>query len=380
MRPIKAKETKDKRGDSGIAPRSASELSKSSGKRRCVSSACIPCRKRKSKARISMTLCSPEIDVARHVADWSLKCDGKQPTCSTCTAVYTTPCFYDSESDHRRKSALNKDIATLKGENESLVTIIKSIKSSSDAEVADIVQRIRANENLDVIAEKLQNYVTLPDISDMSLRGELSNQFIGRAAFEGGTIRAYGLSSNLGLASEEEARPVQLNHPEDWTLVTRDENFIQSLLDLYFLWMHPTHCFFSETMFLDDLRNKRTGHCSSLLVNAILAAACHYSDRSEARTDPHDDRTAGDHFFEEAVRILNQDDTADLTTVQALALMGLREVSAGRPNSGFRYSGRCMRMLVELGLHINGPDEFELDARDLEARKITFWACYNYDT
>ena len=273
----------------------------------------------------------------------------------------------------------------MKGENESLVTIINAIKLSSEAKVAEIVQSIRANENLDVIAETLQSNVTLPDVSDVSLRGELSNQFIGRAAFEKGTIRAYGLSSNLGfsnlsLASEKETRPAQRNHSEAWTTVTRDENIIQSLLQLYFVWVHPSHCFFSERMFSDDLRNNRTGHCSSLLVNAILAVACHYSDRPEARSDPLDHSTAGDHFFEEAVQLLNQDDTADLPTIQALALMGMREVSVGRPNSGFRYSGRCMRMLVELGLHINiDPDELELDTRELEARRITFWACYNYD-
>ena len=49
------------------------------------------------------------------------------------------PCFYDSDSDHRRKSSLNKNIATLRGENESLVTILKAIKSSSEAKVAEIV-------------------------------------------------------------------------------------------------------------------------------------------------------------------------------------------------------------------------------------------------
>ena len=276
---------------------------------------------------------------------------------------------------------MNQDIATLKGEKESLVTIIKAIKTYSDAEVAEIVQLIRANENLDVIAETVRKNAALPNIPDISLKGELSDQFIGRAAFEGGTIRAYGLSSNLGLASEQETRPIQLNHSEDWTLVTRDKSFTDLLLKLYFVWVHPFYCFFSETMFLDDLTNNRTGHCSSLLVNAILAVACLYSDRPEARSDHHDHNTAGDHFFAEAERILNQHNAANLTTVQALALMGLREASVGRPNSGFRYSGRCMRMLVELGLHISiGPHDFELDARELEARKITFWACYNYDT
>ena len=295
--------------------------------------------------------------------------------------MYKTPCSYDSESEPRRKSASKQETAALTGETDSLVTILKAIKSCPDADVAGIVGQIRTKNNLDVVAENLRKNATLPDISDISLTGERSDQFIGRAAFEGGTIRAYGLSSGLGLASEQETRPTQLHHTEDWTLVTRDQNFIAILLKLYFSWVHPFYCFFSERMFWDDFSNNRTAHCSSLLVNAILAVACCYTNRPEARTDPLHHNTSGDHFFAEAERILiKQRNTANLTTVQALALMGLREASVGRPNSGFQYFGRCMRMVVELGLHISiGPENFDLDPRDLEARKITFWACYNQD-
>jgi hypothetical protein len=39
-------------------------------KRRCVSTACVACRKRKSK------------------------CDGNQPSCAACAQVYNTPCVY----------------------------------------------------------------------------------------------------------------------------------------------------------------------------------------------------------------------------------------------------------------------------------------------
>ena len=232
-----------------------------------------------------------------------------------------------------------------------------------------------------MVAENLRKNATLPDISDISLTGERSDQFIGRAVCEGGTIRAYGLSSGLGLASEQETRPTQLHHTEDWTLVTRDQNLIALLLELYFSWVHPFYCLFSERMFWDDFSKNQTAHCSSLLVNAILAVACSYTSRPEARSNPHDRNTSGDHFFAEAERTLNmQRNTANLTTVQALALMALREASVGRPNSGFQFFGRCMRMVVELGLHISiGSENFDLDPRDLEARKITFWACYNHD-
>lgn len=320
-------------------------------------------------------------DPARLVADWSLKCDGGQPTCSTCTAVYKTACSYDSEGDHRRKSGSKKEIATLTGEKDSLVTIINAIKSYPETKITNIVTEIRTNDNLDAIAEKLRKNMTLPDISDISLTGERSDQFIGRAAFEGGTIRAYGVSSGLGLADENETRPTQLHHIDVRTLVTSDQSFIECLLRLYFSWVHPFYCLFSEKLFWDDFLNNRTGHCSSLLVNAILAVACCYCDREEARSDPFDHKTTGNHFFEEAEKILfKQRHAANLTTVQALALLALREASVGRPNSGFQYWGRCMNMVVELGLHISiAAENVELDPRDLEARKITFWACYNHD-
>ena len=377
MRPI---QPNDKRMDFSSAPSSAPEATKASGKRRCVSSACIPCRKRKSKARISL-ISFRRNGPARLVADTFLKCDGGQPTCSTCIAVYNTTCSYDSENGQRRVSASKQETATLTGEIDSLVTILKAIKSCHEADVAGIVRQIRSSDNFDVVAENLRRNATLPDISDISLTGERSDQFIGRAAFEGGTIRAYGVSSGLGLASEQETRPTQLHHIEDWTLVTQDRSFVECLLKLYFSWVHPFYCFFSERLFWDDFLNNRTGHSSSLLVNAILAVACCYCGREEARSNPFNHNTTGDHFFAEAERILmNQRNPANLTTVQALALMGLREASVGRPNSGFQYSGRCMRMVVELGLHISiGPENLELDARDSEARKITFWACYNYD-
>ena len=271
----------------------------------------------------------------------------------------------------------------LTGEKDSLVTIIEAIKSYPNAKIADIIEEIRTNNNLDVVAEKLRKNMTLPDISDISLTGERSDQFIGRAAFEGGTIRAYGLSSGLGLASGQETPPTQLHDTEEkeWTLVTRDPNVIRCLLKLYFSWLHPFYCFFSERLFWDDFLNNRTGHCSSLLVNAILAIACCYHGREEARSNLLNHNTTGDHFFAEAERILTQQrNAANLTTVQALALLALREASVGRPNSGFQYFGRCMRMVVELGLHLSvGPENLGLDPRDLEARKITFWACYNND-
>jgi len=90
------------------------------------------------------------------------------PDCSTCVAVYQTPCFYDIDSDHRRKAALKRDITTLEGRNSSLNIIFRSIRTSSESEVAEIVQQIRAEEgiDIDVLAESLEKNKLLSERSE----------------------------------------------------------------------------------------------------------------------------------------------------------------------------------------------------------------------
>ena len=247
-------------------------------------------------------------------------------------------------------------------------------------EAADIVQLIRANESLDTIAENLRRNVTLPESFHGSVEGELSN-IIGNPTFDAIGVKHYGHTSSLGLVTDTHISPVHLPNSEVWTKVTQDINVVQHLLNLYFCWVHPFYSLFSREMFLDDMANNRTRNCSSLLVNAVLAVGCLYSDNPEARSDPNDPSTAGDHFFAEAKRLLDSHEAAKGTTVQALALMGLREASCDRDSSGFQYAGRCIRMCIELGLHLSfGSDKDKFDRKELEARRITFWGCYTYDT
>lgn len=115
-----------------------------------------------------------------------------------------------------------------------------------------------------------------------------------------------------------------------------------------------------------------------MLVNAVMAFACHYSDRPGARVDPCNSHTAGDEFFEEAKRLLDLDDRPSLTTVQALAIMSLRQASHGLDSSAYRLTGRCVRMTVELGLHLSVTMS-ELTTAEAEVRKITFWGVFNLE-
>jgi hypothetical protein len=262
--------------------------------------------------------------------------------------------------------------------------------------VLEFISHIRRDPALDIItlAESWRKTVTLPPSTPVEIRS-LENDLsvlLGKPAITPlGESRHFGHSAGLGLVPEDEN--FGGGHPKTntvhverrgstWTDVTNDLAFVEKLFGLYFTWSHPFYILFSRECFYKDFRAGRDKYCSSLLVNSICAYACHLTDDPAGRTDPSNFRTAGDHFFAEAKRLLFEDETPSLTTTQALCIMSMREPSTGRDTSGFNYVGRCMRMCVELGLHLNNSASpaLRLTPSEIEVRKVTFWGCFTVDT
>lgn len=252
-----------------------------------------------------------------------------------------------------------------------------------EAEATALFQSIRRGERLDTLAETIGSGDT--DLNLRTLDADLS-EHIGTpsSSFHASTPL---LSSDNPKSPERmwgDLQQIQESSPEkpsSWFRVPQDADFVDHLLNLYFSWSHPYYTFFSKDHFLKDMARGGTKHCSPLLVNAILALACSFSDRPAARTDPSKPETAGDYFFKEAMDLDRQTDEASLTTVQAIAVMAVREASAGRDHVGYRLSGRCIRMAMELGLHLAEAPGSQAGLRptDAEIRKITFWGIFNLE-
>lgn len=172
--------------------------------------------------------------------------------------MYQTPCSYDVDSDQRRKAALKRDIETLQGQKDALEIIVASIRSSADAEVAEIVQQIRADEDLDSLAETLKKNDMLPERSNANTaEGELSN-LIGLPSLDAaGVFRHYGHTSSLGLVSDGGQSPIHVQNAEPWTTITQDVDLVKHLMELYFCWSHPFYSLFSKELFLDDMTRGR---------------------------------------------------------------------------------------------------------------------------
>jgi hypothetical protein len=341
-----------------------------------------------------------------------MQCDGESPLCVTCN-LHKTNCFYDAANDRRpttttipTPSTTTADRKRLKAtaeeskKGEGAVFIVNALRSLPECEARELLLHIRQDQphplDLAALAETWQKMAhTTPnaplETPTPALETDLAVLLGKPVITKAGVSRHFGHTSSLGLVDEDkdENHTLSRTHtlgperkPSTWTAVTQDVGFIERLFDLYFQWSHSFYIVFSRNHFLADFYSGKEKYCSPLLVNAILAYACHFSDEPQARTEPANLRTVGDHFFAEARRLLHEDESPSLTTTQALCVMALREPSTGRDSSGFMYMGMCMRMAIELGLHLNNEasQALRLTEEEIQVRKITFWGSFTLDT
>lgn len=228
---------------------------------------------------------------------------------------------------------------------------------------------------------------------------ELSGK-MGELRLENGSVSFVGGTSNLiflgtgfdhGQTTNQGAEQYQqqANPITSWTEVTKDHELIAHLMSMYFTWHYTYFTTLSKSLFYRDFllgkpppeTKRRTEYCTPLLVNAMLTLGCHFTSWSAARSNPDDSATAGDHFFKEAKRLILENDEHEsprLATVQALALMSVREAGCGREAKGWVYSGMSFRMAYDLGLNVESG-LLNLDEEETDARRMTIWGCFLFD-
>ncbi|KAM0433794.1 hypothetical protein ACHAQK_009016 [Fusarium lateritium] len=156
------------------------------------------------------------------------------------------------------------------------------------------------------------------------------------------------------------------------------------LLDLFWTWQNTWQYIIVKEPFLEDLLTNHSGqYASPLLLSAVLALASRYSDRIDLRTDPLNPNTAGDALAEQAKMMLFYESQAPkITTVQAAALLCLREMATDKEALGWMYCGMAARMAFNLGLHLDRSNWVETGHITKEAAEIgatVWWSCYVLD-
>jgi hypothetical protein len=323
-------------------------------------------------------------------------------------------CVYDPNSDHRRKGVYKEKIDSLKTRSSTLQILIQAILNTAEDDVPALVRQIRTCESLDDVADSILRHEQGLEDEDEdyddraytttnlpTFETELSGK-MGELRLENGSVRFLGGTSNLiyldPTEGDEEVTSLEAYQQQDepltsWTNVTRDTEVIVHLINMYFTWHYPYFTTLSKSLFYRDFllgkpsgTPKRTVYCSSLLVNAMLALGCHFTNSPAGCADPNDPSTKGDAFFAEAKRLIVENDEYEkprLTTIQALCLMSVREAGCGREAKGWVYSGMSFRMAQDMGLNLDSGgmtnSKETIDEGEIDARRVTFWGCFLFD-
>jgi hypothetical protein len=117
---------------------------------------------------------------------------------------------------------------------------------------------------------------------------------------------------------------------------------------------------------------------SKLLLNAIYFGASKFSTRLEMRSNR---RAAGQPFRQRVRELLGGAlDRSKITTIQALLIMTSSLFALGDERSAaWLYAGTAFRMIIDLGLHIDGLSlsvSRRLSDEDFEIRRRVFWGAF----
>ncbi|KAH6870974.1 fungal-specific transcription factor domain-containing protein [Thelonectria olida] len=152
------------------------------------------------------------------------------------------------------------------------------------------------------------------------------------------------------------------------------------LLNLHWARQHHTFLLTYRPAVMRDLQCSGP-YCSSFLLNAIFACSSKFSPRTELRDNPNDAATAGRRFFRRCDEILAKESLLTrphISTIVGLLLLGSTYNARGETSKGWLYTGYALRMVYDLGLHLD-PKQTTDNAEEIEIRRRVFWGAFVSD-
>ncbi|KAK5997432.1 Nitrogen assimilation transcription factor nit-4-like protein [Cladobotryum mycophilum] len=326
------------------------------------------------------------------------KCDAGRPKCRRCARL-GNECEYDTSGTETRSGALKRKFTELDKKSSLQDELIKILRTREAADVAAVVHRLRTGDEIEAIVKLVRDGDLLlqcslkpetsfryefPLVSTMphflfSSRNPYLDSLLYHRVLENPSDttadyeRAYDIPFHAAKLFEPRLEKVKASK---WTPVTSSDELVRTLLEVYFQYEYPTNCFFHIDHFLDDLAAGRDEYCSRLLVNIILAIACHGHRAFIDRTTFWDPQTLGYRFLAEAKRIweLERNGKPKITTIQAGALICINSNMDGIDVIGLEYLRQAIAMAQKFGLF---SERFEdCDAKQRVSYSLTAWSLY----
>jgi hypothetical protein len=222
---------------------------------------------------------------------------------------------------------------------------------------------------------------------------------------DAGTLRSFGPSSALHRPTRSSSSPQQNN-----VCITRDQatysliakaafqrqnerqaallpdihgmptELAMHLLDLHWSRQHHTFLLTYRPAIMRDLLCNGP-QCSRFLLYAIFACSSKYSLRLDVRDDPADPSTSGQRYFRHCDDLISRDClliSPTIPTLVGLLLLGSTYNARGETSKGWLYTGYALRMLTDLGLHLD-PRGTTTSPEEKEVRRRIFWGAFVCD-
>ncbi|OCT51762.1 putative Fungal specific transcription factor [Cladophialophora carrionii] len=184
-----------------------------------------------------------------------------------------------------------------------------------------------------------------------------------------------GLIARAALARQNEHELYHLSEIEGVPI-----ELAMHLFDLHWNRQHHSFLLTYRPVVMRDLRQKGP-YSSRFLVNAIFAGESKFSERLEVRDNPDDPMSAGARFFRRCDQLLYEDSllaVPRIPTVSGLLLLGSSFIARGEISKGWLYTGYALRMVYDLGLHLDRELTHE-NAEEVEVRRRVFWGAFICD-
>ncbi|RMJ08490.1 hypothetical protein CDV36_011893 [Fusarium kuroshium] len=152
------------------------------------------------------------------------------------------------------------------------------------------------------------------------------------------------------------------------------------LLNLHWARQHHTFLLTYRPAVMRDLECSGP-YCSNFMLNAIFACCSKFSRRPEVRDNLDDPATAGRRFFRRCDELLARESLLtkpQVSTIVGLLLLGSTYNARGETSKGWLYTGYALRMVYDLGLHLD-PKQTTDSAEEIEIRRRVFWGAFVCD-
>ncbi|KAK0612149.1 hypothetical protein B0T14DRAFT_540968 [Immersiella caudata] len=355
---------------------SSAQLSSGSARKARAAAACQSCRRRRTK------------------------CSAERPKCSQCSA-WKLECVYDTTTESEtRFSAGKRKLGELQSRVGAFEEIFHVLQTRPLQEASDIFRRIRDGADAEAVLRQLQHgdlllqlalvpqsrmQYDLPYPVDLSpLFTHPANRYVRSLLFR--STFAEAQAGMIGQDSDQRHHiPYHAAEVVDpcideadvaqWTSVHNDNKFLRKLVGLYFQYEYIFIPAFHKDIMLADMVAGRHRFCSPLLINAILANACHALATIQHRSEFWNIQNPGYLFLMEARRLWDlEQDRACLTTIQAGCILAITFNVNGLDRIGSQYLLRCIALAQDMGLFSRSDQSIGRKRRTV--RTVTAWVIY----